>query len=56
MHSFSGMKCKGTMYTMHASEDFLTFDLENSSLNKVLLLQQILKIHKNSPNKTKAKR
>lgn len=44
------------MYTMHASEDFLTFDLENSSLNKVLLLQQILKIHKNSPNKTKAKR
>lgn len=56
MHSLSGMKCKGTLYTMHASEDFLTYDLENTSLNKVLSLQQNLKIHKKTQNKTKAKR
>lgn len=40
MHSFSGIKYKGTMYTMHGSEDFLIFDPENTSLNKVLLQQQ----------------
>lgn len=39
MHYFSGMKCKGTMCTMYPSENFLTFDPGNTSLNKVLLRQ-----------------